>query len=93
MRINPAGRNLALVRHWGRLPAVARPPTVAEAGTRPAGGRVRRAGPSFAKASAMSWSRPLPKLIVLRDGRELKTLADARALILTLPVRHQAKQH
>jgi len=44
-------------------------------------------------AKAMSWSRPLPKLIVLWDGRELKTLADARALILTLPVRHQAKQH
>jgi hypothetical protein len=38
----------------------------------------------------MSWSRPLPKSIVLKDGRELKTLADARALILALPEGHQA---
>jgi hypothetical protein len=31
----------------------------------------------------------LPKTIVLRDGRELTTLADARKLILTLPKHRQ----
>jgi hypothetical protein len=37
----------------------------------------------------MSWSRPLPKTMVLKDGRELKTLADARRLILSLPKQQQ----
>jgi hypothetical protein len=30
-------------------------------------------------------------LIVLRDGRDLKTLADARVLIFALPERHHAQ--
>jgi hypothetical protein len=33
----------------------------------------------------MAPSRRLPKILVLRDGRELRTLSDARALILALP--------
>ena len=33
----------------------------------------------------MSWSRKLPQPVRLRDGRELITLSDARALILGLP--------
>jgi hypothetical protein len=37
----------------------------------------------------MSWSRPLPKTIVLKEGREIKTLADARRLILSLPKQQQ----
>jgi hypothetical protein len=41
----------------------------------------------------MSWSRPLPKTIVLRDGRELKTLSDARALILALPKDQQGNPY
>jgi hypothetical protein len=35
----------------------------------------------------------LPKSIVSKDGRELKTLADARALILALPESHRADSH
>ena len=38
------------------------------------------------------WSRRLPKSIVLRDGREIKTLADARAFIFALPERRQASR-
>jgi hypothetical protein len=33
----------------------------------------------------MAQSRRLPKILVLTDGRELRTLSDARALILALP--------
>jgi hypothetical protein len=40
--------------------------------------------------SGMPWSRPLPKTIVIKDGRELKTLADARRFILSLPKHRQA---
>ncbi len=39
----------------------------------------------------MPWTRKLAKPIRLRDGRELVTLADARALILGLTERAQAR--
>jgi hypothetical protein len=39
------------------------------------------------------WSAPLSKPIKLKDGRMLVTLADARALILTLPELHQSNGH
>jgi hypothetical protein len=38
----------------------------------------------------VSWERKLPEPIRLRDGRELKTLSDARALILGLA---ESRQH
>ena len=38
----------------------------------------------------MSWSKKLPEPIRLRDGRELLTLSDARALILGLA---ESRQH
>jgi hypothetical protein len=50
-------------------------------------------GLSLAKGFPHVVVAALPKLILLRDGRDLKTLADARALILALPERHQANQH
>jgi hypothetical protein len=33
----------------------------------------------------LSWTKELPEPIKLRDGRELRTLSDVRALILRLP--------
>jgi hypothetical protein len=41
----------------------------------------------------MLWSRRLPKNLVLRDGREIRTLSDARDLIVTLPERRYDKPH
>jgi hypothetical protein len=41
----------------------------------------------------MAWSRRLPKILVLKDGRELKTLADARALITEKPERRRDNPH
>jgi hypothetical protein len=38
----------------------------------------------------VSWSKKLPEPIKLRDGRELRTLSDARALILGLA---ESRQH
>src|ERR1700689_5554560 len=38
-----------------------------------------------------AWSKKFWKPIVLRDGRELATLADARDLMLALPERHQSR--
>ena len=38
----------------------------------------------------MSWTKKLPEPIRLHDGRELKTLSDARALILGLA---ESRQH
>jgi hypothetical protein len=38
----------------------------------------------------VSWSKKLPEPIKLRDGRELHTLSDARALILGLA---ESRQH
>ncbi|MGO8912340.1 MAG: hypothetical protein ACLQDM_23850 [Bradyrhizobium sp.] len=41
----------------------------------------------------MTWSRKLSKPIPLKDGRILTTLADARAIVLALPERHQRNEH
>ena len=41
----------------------------------------------------MSWSRKLAAPIALKDGRKLLTLADARAVIETLPARRQQLDH
>jgi hypothetical protein len=38
----------------------------------------------------VSWTKRLPEPVRLRDGRELKTLSDARALILGLA---ESRQH
>ena len=38
----------------------------------------------------MSWTKKLPESIKLRDGRELRTLSDARALVLSLA---ESRQH
>ena len=38
-----------------------------------------------------SWSKQFWKPIVLKDGRTIATLAEARALMLTLPERHQSR--
>jgi hypothetical protein len=40
----------------------------------------------------MSWSRKLPSPIALKDGRTLATLADARALVLSLPASRQRNE-
>jgi hypothetical protein len=40
----------------------------------------------------MPWSRKLPTPIVLKDGRTLATLADARALVLSLPACRQRSE-
>lgn len=37
----------------------------------------------------MSWSSRMSKPLVLEDGRILRTLADARAMVLALPEREQ----
>ena len=39
----------------------------------------------------MPWSRKLPMAIELKDGRTIATLSDARALILGLTERAQAR--
>jgi hypothetical protein len=41
----------------------------------------------------MVQSRRLPKILVLRDGHELRTLGDARALILALPEDRRHQRH
>jgi len=41
----------------------------------------------------MPWSRKLPTPIVLKDGRTLSTLADARALVLSLPASRQRDEN
>jgi len=41
----------------------------------------------------MSWTRPLPAPIILKDGRALVRLIDARDLILGLTERRQANAH
>ena len=38
------------------------------------------------------WSARLPRPIVLRDGKTLRTLADARAFVLALPEGDQERQ-
>jgi hypothetical protein len=40
-----------------------------------------------------SWTKQFRKPIVLRDGREIATLADARDLLLLQPKRHQDQPH
>jgi hypothetical protein len=37
----------------------------------------------------MPWSRPLSEPIVLKDGREIVTLNDARAIMRSLPAQTQ----
>jgi hypothetical protein len=44
----------------------------------------------FCGAVLVSWTKKLPEPIRLRDGRELITLSDARALILGLA---ESRQH
>jgi hypothetical protein len=39
------------------------------------------------------WSKKFWKPLVLRDGREIATLAEARDLLLALPERHHARPH
>jgi hypothetical protein len=46
-----------------------------------------RSGPCYPKP--MSWSRKLAKPIVLKDGRTIATLGDAREMMLSLPVLHR----
>lgn len=41
----------------------------------------------------MTWRTKLPAPIALNDGRTLTTLSEARALILSLPGRHQRNEH
>jgi hypothetical protein len=41
----------------------------------------------------MPWSRSLTSSYQLKDGRAIATLADARELLLSLPVRHQENEH
>jgi hypothetical protein len=41
----------------------------------------------------MVWSRKLPRLIYLNDGRTVGTLAAARDLMLSLPQILQASEH
>jgi hypothetical protein len=41
----------------------------------------------------MAPAHRLPKILVLRDGREVRTLAGARALILGLPEALREKPH
>ncbi|HYC24806.1 MAG TPA: hypothetical protein VEC58_02110 [Roseiarcus sp.] len=41
----------------------------------------------------MAWSRRLSPPIFLKDGRELKTLSEARDMILQLPERQQRAAH
>jgi hypothetical protein len=41
----------------------------------------------------MAWRDKFPAPIMLKDGRVIVTLADARALISTLPQRHQRNEH
>jgi hypothetical protein len=41
----------------------------------------------------MPWSRKLTKPITLKDGRPIATLADAQAIVLALPERHQRNEH
>lgn len=41
----------------------------------------------------MSWSTLFPAPIVLKDGRAIATLAQARALMLNLPFRNQNRLH
>jgi hypothetical protein len=41
----------------------------------------------------MPWTRKLPSLIELKDGRTLVTLADARDAMRTLPRLHQRREH
>ena len=43
------------------------------------------AGPIFCYSAEMAPGTRLPKILVLRDGREVRTLAGARALIFGLP--------
>jgi hypothetical protein len=40
---------------------------------------------AFCEQAAMTWSRKLSAPIALKDGRNLRTLNDAAALILSLP--------
>jgi hypothetical protein len=40
-----------------------------------------------------SWSKKFRKPIVIRDGREIATLADAHDLLLLQPKRHQDRRH
>ena len=40
----------------------------------------------------MPWTRKLPSLIELKDGRTLVTLADARAVMQSLPTSHQWRE-
>jgi hypothetical protein len=41
----------------------------------------------------MPWTEKLPIPIVLRDGRAIATLGEARIVMLELPVRHQVRPH
>jgi hypothetical protein len=44
-------------------------------------------------AVPMSWSFKIAPPIILKDGRKLETLADARAFILALPGRQSESSH
>ena len=37
------------------------------------------------------WSAPLSRPLILRDGKTLQTLADARAFVLALPAAYQER--
>jgi|HubBroStandDraft_4_1064222.scaffolds.fasta_scaffold144462_3 hypothetical protein len=39
----------------------------------------------------MPWSRPLPEPIVLKDGRVIATLNDARVIMRSLPAASQSR--
>jgi hypothetical protein len=49
------------------------------------------AGRTGHQEKGLLWSRRLPKNLVLKDGREIRTLSDARDL--TLPERRHDKPH
>jgi hypothetical protein len=51
-------------------------------------GSQRRSVVCFARA--MNWTRDFPVPIVLRDGRTIATLGDARALMLAFPESRRA---
>ena len=55
--------------------------------------RVAFAGPTSRYGAAMAPGTRLPKILVLRDGRTVRTLAGARALIFELPKNVREKPH
>jgi hypothetical protein len=41
----------------------------------------------------VAWPRDLGAPIVLKDGRRIATIGEARALIAALPIQHQMRAH